>query len=109
MEASPHAIAACLMAPQDTDLRNDLVKVNVLAVIFHSTQDKIGLVKMAEAMPASIKGAQPIRFENSGHGLFSDSRNPLLVYERSTIPLDDAQGGTGLALSKMSASQPRRL
>jgi hypothetical protein len=56
MEASPHAIAACLMAPQDTDLRNDLAKVNVLAVIFHSTQDKIGLVKMAEAMPASIKG-----------------------------------------------------
>ncbi|MEI6521309.1 MAG: alpha/beta hydrolase, partial [bacterium] len=41
MEASPRATAACLVALRDADLRNDLSKIKVPTVIFHSIQDKI--------------------------------------------------------------------
>lgn len=75
MEASPHATAACLITLRDTDLRNDMAKVNVPTTIFHATQDKICLFELAEAMAAGIKEAKLIRFENSGHGLFYEEKD----------------------------------
>jgi pimeloyl-ACP methyl ester carboxylesterase len=74
MEASPYATGACLIALRDTDLRDDLSRVNVPTMIFHSTQDKICPIELAEATAVGIKGAKLIRFENSGHGLFYEER-----------------------------------
>jgi pimeloyl-ACP methyl ester carboxylesterase len=75
MEASPHATALCLAALRDSDLREDLSKVNVPTVIFHSTYDKICPFELAQAMASEIKGVKLIRFENSGHGLFYEEKD----------------------------------
>jgi len=74
MEASPHATEACLMALRNSDLREDLAKVNVPTAIFHSKHDKICLFQLGEAMAAGIKGAKLIPFEKSGHGLFFEEK-----------------------------------
>lgn len=79
MEASPHATAACLAALKNSDLRDDLARVNVPTMIFHSTQDKICLFELAEAMSAGIKGAKLVRFEKSGHGLFYEEQNKFNI------------------------------
>ena len=75
MEASSLATEACLIALRDSDLREDLSRVKVPTAIFHSTQDKICLFELAEAMMSGIKGAKLIRFENSGHGLFYEEKD----------------------------------
>ena len=74
MEASPHATEACLIALRNTDLRDELSRINAPTAIFHSTQDKICPFELAEAMAAGIKGSKLIRFENSGHGLFYEEK-----------------------------------
>jgi pimeloyl-ACP methyl ester carboxylesterase len=75
MEASPQATKACLVTLRDTDLRDDLSKIKVPTVIFHSIQDKICLFGLAEVMSTGIKGAKLVRFENSGHGLFYEEKD----------------------------------
>ena len=75
MEASPLATKACLAALKETDLRNELARVNVPTAIFHSPQDKVCLFELAEALAAGIKGAKLVRFENSGHGLFYEEKD----------------------------------
>ena len=75
MEASSHATAACLVALRDSDLRDDLSRVIVPTVIFHSEQDKICPIELAEAMKEGIKGSKLIRFKNSGHGLFYEEKD----------------------------------
>jgi hypothetical protein len=61
MEASPHATVVYLSALWNSDLRDDLSRVNAPTVIFHSTQDKICPFELAEAMAVGIKGARLIR------------------------------------------------
>ncbi|MBF0544260.1 MAG: alpha/beta hydrolase [Candidatus Riflebacteria bacterium] len=75
MEASPHATAACLIALRDSDLREDMAKVKVPTVIFHSKHDKICPFQLGEALSAGIKGAKLVPFENSGHGLFFEEKD----------------------------------
>jgi pimeloyl-ACP methyl ester carboxylesterase len=75
MEASPLAVAACLVALRDTDLRGDMALIKVPTAIFHSSQDKICPFELAEATAAGIKGSKLIRFENSGHGLFYEEKD----------------------------------
>ncbi|OGF45298.1 MAG: alpha/beta hydrolase [Candidatus Firestonebacteria bacterium RIFOXYA2_FULL_40_8] len=74
MEASPLAASACLTALKNTDLRGDMPKVNVPAVIFHSKDDKICPFALAEETAKGIKGAKLIKFEKSGHGLFYEEK-----------------------------------
>jgi pimeloyl-ACP methyl ester carboxylesterase len=70
LSASSHATAQCLIALRDTDLRNDLKKINIPTVIMHGRKDKICSFDLAEQMNLGIKKSQIIAFENSGHSLF---------------------------------------
>lgn len=74
MEASPLATAACLVALRDTDLRDDMARIDMPTVIFHSPADKICPFELAEATAAGIKGSKLVRFEHSGHGLFYEEK-----------------------------------
>jgi non-heme chloroperoxidase len=74
MGASPYATASCLVVLRDADLRSDLSRVNVPTVIFHGAQDKIVPFALGEQAANGIKGAQLIRFESSGHGLFYEEK-----------------------------------
>ena len=102
MEASPHATAACLATLRDSDLREDIQSVKVPTVLFHGVHDRICPFELAETMTApaevmptggeamavgaeamsageeptagGIRGANLIRFENSGHAMFYEER-----------------------------------
>ncbi len=70
LSASSHATAQCLLALRDTDLRDDLTKINIPTLIMHGKKDKICSFDLAEQMKAMIKNSQLIAFEKSGHSLF---------------------------------------
>src|SRR5450759_385791 len=70
LSASSHAMAQCLIALRDTDLRSDLVKITIPAVIMHGKKDKICCFDLAEQMKAGISNSHIVVFENSGHSLF---------------------------------------
>lgn len=70
LSASSHATAACLAALRDTDLRNDLARIQIPTLILHGKKDKICSFDLAEQMKAGIQGSQLIAFEESGHSLF---------------------------------------
>ncbi|WP_333660786.1 alpha/beta hydrolase [Chishuiella changwenlii] len=70
MNASPYGTTQGLIALRETDLRDELGKINIPTVVFHGTQDKIAEFGMAEVMRDGIRGSELVRFENSGHGLF---------------------------------------
>jgi non-heme chloroperoxidase len=70
LSASSHATAQCLVALRDTDLRDDLAKINIPTLIMHGRKDKICSFDLAEQMKAMIKNSQLIAFEKSGHSLF---------------------------------------
>lgn len=70
ISASSHAMAQCLIALRDTDLRTDLAKIKMPTLIMHGKKDKICSYDLAEQMNAGISGSQLIAFENSGHSLF---------------------------------------
>ncbi|HSL88597.1 MAG TPA: alpha/beta hydrolase [Ignavibacteriaceae bacterium] len=70
LSASSHAMAECLIALRDTDLRSDMVKIRVPTVIMHGKKDKICSFDLAEQMKAGIAHSHIITFENSGHSLF---------------------------------------
>lgn len=74
MEASPQATNACLRALLTSDLREELAKVRVPTVVFHSRNDKICLYQLGEALAEGIPGATLIPFEKSGHGLFFEEK-----------------------------------
>lgn len=74
LEASPYATTQSLIALRDTDLRNELNKINIPTVIFHGVKDKICEFALAEQMQKGIKNATIVHFENSGHGLFIEER-----------------------------------
>ncbi len=70
LSASSHATAACLAALRDTDLRNDLPRIQIPTLIVHGKKDKICSFDLAKQLEAGIDNAQLIPFEESGHSLF---------------------------------------
>lgn len=70
MEASPYATTQSLIALRDTDLREELSKINVPTAIFHGANDVICEYALAELMHKKINNSYIVRFSNSGHALF---------------------------------------
>jgi len=70
LSASSHAMAECLIALRDTDLRSDMKKIKIPTLILHGKKDKICSFDLAEQMQAEISNSQLITFEKSGHSLF---------------------------------------
>lgn len=70
LSASSYAMAQCLIALRDTDLREDLAKITIPTLIMHGKKDKICAFDLAEQMKAGIQGSRIIPFEHSGHSLF---------------------------------------
>jgi len=74
LSASSYAMAQCLIALRDTDLRSDLVKIRIPTIIMHGKRDKICSFDLAEQMNAGIKDSVLVAFENSGHSLFLEEK-----------------------------------
>ena len=70
LSASSFATGKCLMALRDTDLRRDLVKIEIPTLIMHGKKDKICSFDLAEQTQKLIQNAQLVAFEKSGHSLF---------------------------------------
>jgi non-heme chloroperoxidase len=70
LSASSYAMAQCLIALRDTDLRNDLSDISIPTLIMHGKKDKICSFDLAEQMKVGIANSHIIAFENSGHSLF---------------------------------------
>jgi pimeloyl-ACP methyl ester carboxylesterase len=70
LSASSYAIGKCLMALRDTDLRNDLKKIEIPTLILHGKHDKICSFDLAEQMKDAISDSRLVTFEHSGHSLF---------------------------------------
>lgn len=70
LSASSYATGKCLMALRDTDLRRDLVKIEIPTLIMHGKKDKICSFDLAEQTQKLIPDAQLVAFEKSGHSLF---------------------------------------
>ncbi|MDP2235408.1 MAG: alpha/beta hydrolase [Bacteroidales bacterium] len=70
LSASSHATAECLVALRDTDMRPDIVKINIPTLILHGKKDKICSFDLAEQMKAGIAKSKLVAFEKSGHSLF---------------------------------------
>jgi pimeloyl-ACP methyl ester carboxylesterase len=73
-QASPYAMAECLKALRDTDLRADMKKITVPTLILHGRLDKICSFELAEQMHAMIPHSKLVALENSGHALFIEER-----------------------------------
>jgi len=72
LSASSHAMAQCLVALRDTDLRGNLLNITLPTVIMHGKKDKICSFDLAEQMKAGISNSYLVTFENSGHSLFME-------------------------------------
>jgi non-heme chloroperoxidase len=70
ISSSSYAMAQCLIALRDTDLRSDLAKIKIPTLIMHGKKDKICSFDLAEQMKAGIANSHIVAFENSGHSLF---------------------------------------
>lgn len=70
LSASSYAMAQCLVALRDTDLRPDLAKITIPTLILHGKNDKICSFDLAEQMKAAISGSHLVTFHKSGHSLF---------------------------------------
>jgi non-heme chloroperoxidase len=70
ISSSSYAMAQCLIALRDTDLRNDLSKIKIPTLIMHGKKDKICSFDLALQMEAGIADSHIVAFENSGHSLF---------------------------------------
>lgn len=70
LSSSSHAMAQCLIALRDTDLRSDLKNISIPTLIMQGRKDKICTYEMGEQLKAGIADSQLIPFENSGHALF---------------------------------------
>lgn len=82
ISASSYATGKCLMALRDTDLRNDLKKIEIPTLILHGKKDKICSFDLAEQTQKLIPNAQLVAFEHSGHSLFleeTDKFNSELI------------------------------
>jgi len=70
LSASSYATGKCLVALRDTDLRRDLVKIEIPTLIMHGKQDKICSFDLAEQTKKLIPNARLVAFEHSGHSMF---------------------------------------
>jgi len=70
LSASSYAMAQCLVALRDTDLRSDLANIAIPTLILHGKHDKICSFDLAGQMKAGISGSQLVAFQKSGHSLF---------------------------------------
>ena len=70
LSASSYAMAQCLVALRDTDLRADLANITIPTLILHGKNDKICSFDLAGQMKAGISGSQLVAFAKSGHSLF---------------------------------------
>lgn len=70
LSSSSHAMAECIVALRDTDLRDDLAGITLPTLIMHGKKDKICSFDLAEQMKAGISNSNIIAFEKSGHSLF---------------------------------------
>lgn len=70
LSASSYATSKCLEALRDTDLRHDLLKIDISTLILHGRKDKICSFDLAEQTQNLIPKAQLVPFEKSGHSLF---------------------------------------
>jgi non-heme chloroperoxidase len=70
LSASSYAMAQCLIALRDTDLRPDLGKIQIPTLIMHGKKDKICSFDLAEQMKAGISDSRIVAFEHSGHSMF---------------------------------------
>jgi pimeloyl-ACP methyl ester carboxylesterase len=70
ISSSSYAMAQCLIALRDTDLRADLAKIVIPTLIMHGKKDKICSFDLAEQMKAGLANSHIVAFENSGHCLF---------------------------------------
>jgi len=70
ISSSSYAMAQCLIALRDTDLRSDLAKIKIPTLIMHGKKDKICSFDLAEQMKKGIADSHIMAFENSGHSLF---------------------------------------
>jgi pimeloyl-ACP methyl ester carboxylesterase len=59
-----------LLMIRDSDLRQDVKKINIPTVIFHGKLDKLCPFELGEQLHAGIANSKLIPFENSGHALF---------------------------------------
>ena len=73
-QASPYAMAECLKALRDADLREDMKKITVPTLVLHGRLDKICSFDLAEQMHAMIPQSKLVALENSGHALFIEER-----------------------------------
>ena len=73
-QASPYAMAECLKALRDGDLREDLKKITVPTLILHGRVDKICSYELAEQMHTLVPDSKLVPFEMSGHALFIEER-----------------------------------
>ena len=69
ISSSSFAMAQCLIALRDTDLRRDLAKIKIPTLIMHGKKDKICSFDLAEQMKSGIANSHIVAFENSGHSL----------------------------------------
>jgi pimeloyl-ACP methyl ester carboxylesterase len=74
LNASSFATGQCLIALRDTDLRTDLAKIKIPAVIMHGKKDKICSFDLAGQMKAGISDSHIVVFEKSGHSLFLEEK-----------------------------------
>jgi pimeloyl-ACP methyl ester carboxylesterase len=77
MQVDAYASLRGLEELEERDLRQELPSINVPTRIFHGVKDKIVPFALAEEQKRLIKGAELVRFENSGHGMFLDENDKL--------------------------------
>jgi pimeloyl-ACP methyl ester carboxylesterase len=74
MQASPYAMGQCLATLRDSDLREDLKKIKIPALILHGKEDKICSYDLAEQMKKLLVNSTLVPMEKSGHALFIEER-----------------------------------
>jgi pimeloyl-ACP methyl ester carboxylesterase len=70
ISSSANAMGKCLIELRDTDLRNEMVKINIPTLILHGKKDKICSFDLAGQMNEAVHDSVLIAFESSGHSLF---------------------------------------
>lgn len=70
LNASAYAMTQSLIALRDTDLRDDLKKIEIPTLIMHGKKDKVCSFDMAEQMKMLLANSSLVPFQNSGHALF---------------------------------------
>lgn len=76
-QASPYAMGEALKTLRDSDLREDLKKITIPALILHGKLDHICSYDLAEQMHALLVNSTLVPLEKSGHTLFIEELEPF--------------------------------